>query len=135
MGQLSKPLVDRMDLCVELRAISFNEMQGYKSGENSESIRIKVEKARLMQKKRFENMPYRFNADMPNNHVEKYCTLGEEEKECLEQLHTTMQFSARVYYRILKVARTIADLEGEEDIKERHLLEAAMYRPAQEYWM
>ena len=66
--------------------------------------------------------------------MDRYCKLGKEEQECIEKLYESLQLSARVYYRILRVARTIADLEGEERIKTEHLLEAAFYRPTVEFW-
>ena len=83
---------------------------------------------------RFQGTAYRFNGDIQAADMDRFCYLGEAEKRCMKKLYEEMGLSARSYHRIRKVARTIADLQGEDRIRTEHLLEAAMYRPAQEVW-
>ncbi|MCH5341868.1 MAG: YifB family Mg chelatase-like AAA ATPase [Acetatifactor sp.] len=133
MGRVSGPILDRIDLCVELQSVDVLSLRGGR-GESSASIRQRVLRAREQQEKRYVGTSYRFNADIDAADMERYCALGQEEQDCMEQLYHSLQFSARAYHRILKVARTIADLEGAEKIGVEHLMEAAFYRPAHEYW-
>ncbi len=128
-SKVSGPIVDRIDLWAELQPVQLSGLQSGKPGECTADIRKRVERARIMQEKRFEGSAYRFNADIQAGDLEKYCNLGKAEKKLMEQLYRNLQLSARAYHRILKVARTIADLEGAENIREEHLLEAAGYRP------
>lgn len=134
MGKVSGPVLDRIDLCVELQAVDIKSLKGRKKSESSETIRKRVMKARERQEKRFFGTAYRFNADIEAADIESFCSLGKQEQQYMEQLYQSLQLSARAYHRILKVARTIADLEGTAQIGVEHLLEAAFYRPAQEYW-
>lgn len=129
MGRVSGPILDRIDLCVEMKAVDYASLRG-KKNECSADIRKRVEQARIMQEKRFEGTKFRFNGDMDASVIKKYCKLGAEEQKCMEQLYSALRLSARAYHRILKVARTIADLEGKKDIRVEHLMEAAFYRPA-----
>ena len=136
MGKVSGPILDRIDLCVELLPVDITGLQKKgREGTDSEQMRKQVELARRRQEQRFAGTGYRFNGDIASADVEKYCVLGRVEQRCMKNLYQTMKFSARVYHRILKVARTIADLENVENIREEHLLEAACYRPAKEYWI
>lgn len=92
-------------------------------------------RAREIQTGRFEGTDCRFNADMEGADIERYCQLGRKEQEFMEQMYHSLKLSARAYHRVLKVARTVADLEGEEKLNTQHLLEACFYRPSLEYWM
>lgn len=132
MGKVSGPILDRIDLCVELQAVDYSSLQKRK-GESSGDIRKRVERARELQGKRFEGTGIRFNGDIEASVIEKYCPLGSRERKCMEQLYHSLKLSARAYHRILKVARTIADLDGKENISEEHLMEAAFYRPVLEF--
>jgi len=134
LGKISGPILDRIDLCVELQPVDYPSLKSQRKGEESRVIRKRVEKARLLQKERFMGTGYRFNGDIEAASIEKYCNLGAEEQRCMEQLYTSLQLSARAYHRILRVARTIADLDGEAQIGVEHLMEAAFYRPSLEYW-
>lgn len=134
MGKISGPLLDRIDLCVELQPVEITNLHSKTKGESSADIRERVMKARKWQEERFGGTDKRFNGDMDISDIEKYCPLGKEEKRYMEQLYTSLKLSARAYHRILKVARTIADLSGEERIGTEHLLEAACFRPTQELW-
>lgn len=133
MSRVSGPILDRIDLCVELQPVDILKRNG-RPMESSADIRDNVAAARQMQEKRFRGTEYRFNGDIEAADIEKFCVLGSEEQKVMEQIYHSLQLSARAYHRILKVARTIADLEGSERIKEGHLLEAACYRPTQDYW-
>lgn len=135
MGKVSGPVLDRIDLCVELQPVELSNIRTGKKGESSGQIRERVMAARKMQKERFGTSRYRFNADIKAADVERYCPLGAEEQECVEQLYDSLKLSVRGYHRMLKVARTIADLAGEQRIQTEHLLEAACYRPTQGYWL
>ena len=134
LGKVSGPLLDRIDLCVELQPVDILHLQKNGAGESSESMREKINAARRMQEKRYAGTDYRFNGDVSSADAEKYCVLGKEEKRVMEQLYHTLALSARAYHRILKTARTIADLEASEEITKEQLLEAACYRPSEEYW-
>lgn len=129
LSHLSGPILDRIDLCVPVPKVEINQLQSGKKGMGSEEMRQRVAKARHLQKERYHGTRYSFNADLEPGDVEKYCILGKKEKELLEKLFYSMDFSARTYHRILKVARTIADIEDDEKIREPHLMQAACYRP------
>lgn len=134
MGKISGPILDRIDLCVELQAVDVASLQKKQICESSREIRKRVEQAREIQKQRFQGTGYRFNADIQAADMERFCSLGAEEQKLMEELYRTMGLSARTYHRILKVSRTIADLSGCNRINTSHILEAACYRPAQDYW-
>ena len=135
MGRVSGPILDRIDLCVELQAVDIKDLQEKQKGLDSATMSKMVTKAREAQKRRFEGTEYRFNSEIKEKDMDRFCHLGPKEKECMRLLHESLKYSARVYFRILKVARTMADLEGEERILEKHLYEAAYYRPSQDYWI
>lgn len=135
MGRISGPILDRIDLCVELQPVEIKNLNGTNKTETTAQIRERVLAVRQVQEERFCDTPIRFNGDMDAPMVAKYCVLGEKEQKFMEQLYNSLQLSARSYHRLLKVARTIADLDGEEKIREEHLLEASYYRPSTEYWM
>ena len=134
MGRVSGPILDRMDLCVELQPVDVLSLRNDSPEESSSRIRQRVQRARKLQEQRYTGTVYRFNADIDVSDIERFCPLGEKEQACMEQLYHSMQLSARAYHRIMKVARTIADLEEADRISTEHLLEAAFYRPALEYW-
>lgn len=134
MGRVSGPVLDRIDLCVELQPVEYESFRSGGQGESSGAIRQRVERARLRQKERFQGSGYRFNKDIEASVIERYCALGEKEQQCMERLYDSLQLGARAYHRVLKVARTIADLDGAERIEAEHLMEAAFYRPSLEYW-
>ena len=134
MGKVSGPILDRIDLCVELQQVDYLSLKGRAAGESSAAIRQRVERAREFQRDRFAGTKYRFNADIEASSILNYCGLKEEGQRCMEQLYHSLQLSARAYHRILRVARTIADLDGQKDIGTGHLMEASFYRPSMEYW-
>ena len=126
--RLSGPLLDRIDLHVEVPRLQYEQIKERKSGENSEQIRIRVARAREIQAKRFAKLPYLVNAQMGSAQVRQFCRLDEESEQLLKNAFTRLHLSARAYDRVLKVARTIADLEESETIKINHLAEALQYR-------
>ena len=129
LGKISGPILDRIDLCVELHPVDILHLQKTKTEKSSEDMKRQIRHARERQAERFAGTDCRFNGDIRSAQVEEYCPLGEEGQKVMEQLYRTLQLSARVYHRILKTARTIADLEDREEITGEHLLEAACYRP------
>lgn len=134
LGKVSGPILDRIDLCVELHDVKYSSLKGMGRGEDSGTVRGRVSRARERQKERFAGTPYRFNGDIDAASIVRYCPLGAEEERCMEQLYSSLQLSARAYHRILRVARTIADLDGAEGIGTEHLMEASFFRPSMEYW-
>lgn len=128
MERISGPILDRIDICVEVPAVKGKEFMEQKKGESSEQIRERVMQARKVQQKRFAGTKMRFNADMSARSLEKYCRLKEKERQMLEHFAMQKNISARGIHKILKVARTIADLAGTEEIEGIHLTEAFCYR-------
>lgn len=131
LSHLSGPVLDRIDICVPVRKVEIEQLQSGQNGMSSEEMRKKVMEARKRQKERYQGTSYRFNADLRSGDVEKYCILGKKEKKLVEKLWHSMDFSARTYHRMLKTARTIADLSAEDNIREEHLVQAACYRPGE----
>ncbi len=134
LGKISGPILDRIDLVTQLEQVDLQGLQQMGVRESSRDIQKRVLQARLLQEQRFQGSIHRFNGDMGPEDVDKYCRLGRQERSYMEQIYRGMQLSARSYHRILKVARTIADLAGEEEIRKEHLLEAVGYRPSGTYW-
>ncbi len=127
-AKLSGPIMDRIDLQVEVPRLKFKKLTSDEPSEASSLIRKRVIQARNIQRKRFEKEHFFTNAEMDNLAMKKYCSLGKEEKALIQTAIKRMNFSPRGYYRLLKVARTIADLSGQEDIQAPHLAEAIQYR-------
>lgn len=129
LSKISGPLLDRIDLHVEVVPVSFDEMTANRKVENSESIRQRVVQAREVQTRRFVSHRNIYcNAMMPANMVKKICALDAAGNALLKTAMERIGLSARAYDRILKVSRTIADLAGSEDIRSEHLAEAIQYR-------
>ena len=135
LSRISKPLLDRIDICAESRLVTYEELEQKTGGESSASIRRRIEAARKVQEERFKGQKIHFNSFMKKSELEKFCVLGSEERELLRKIYETKDLSARGYERLLKVSRTIADLEGSEKIKRNHLAEAAGLRSLEgKYW-
>jgi magnesium chelatase family protein len=129
LGRISGPLLDRIDLHVEVPQVKFREISGEKTGESSAQIRERVIAARQRQQKRFAHKPkITCNARMGSKELKEFCALDDGTKELLKMAMTELNFSARAYDRILKVARTIADLAASENILSEHISEAIQYR-------
>lgn len=135
LGKISQPLLDRIEICVETSLIGFGELSSGKRCESSEAIRKRVETVRQIQQERYQKSPYRFNSDLDAAGIREYCPLERSGKELMRNAYERLGFSARAYHRILKVARTIADMEEEKLILPRHLSEAVCYRSVdRRYW-
>lgn len=128
LNRISGPLLDRIDLHIEVTPVSFNELAFEQVTESSTEIRNRVIQARLIQTERFRNSETHSNAQMQRKELVKYCDIGNEGKKMLRDAMERLGLSARAYDRILKVARTIADLDSEKMIQNRHLAEAIQLR-------
>ena len=136
LGKISGPLLDRIDLHIEVPAVKYKEITDKTPAESSAEIKKRVEQARQIQKERFKDHKGVYcNAQMNENMVAAYCALGEEETAVLKQAFDSLGLSARAHNRILKVARTIADLKESKDIKVEHLAQAIYFRSLdRKYW-
>jgi len=123
-NRISGPLLDRIDIHIEVPAVKYKEMAGEATGEHSEQIRARVEQARAVQRNRLGKC----NARLLPKEIKVHCALGDEGQELLKMAMTELNLSARAYDRILKVSRTIADLAGSEHIQPDHISEAIQYR-------
>ncbi len=131
--RLSGPLLDRIDLHVEVPAVKVEKLTGEGIiGEESGSVRKRVQKARDKQRKRFKGTKIKSNAEMQTRDIKKYCPLDNEGLNLLRQAVSQMNLTARSFYRVIKLAQTIADLGGEEKITLSHLAEALQYRPKEQ---
>jgi magnesium chelatase family protein len=129
LGRISGPLLDRIDLHIEVPAVKFREITSELPGESSASIRDRVVLARQRQQKRFQGKPkIACNARMGSRELKSWCALEETTLELLKFAMADLNLSARAYDRVLKVARTIADLAGSEQIRSEHVSEAIQYR-------
>ena len=128
LGRVSGPLMDRIDLHVEVTPVSREEMSSDEVAESSASIRERVMRAREVQAKRFQGLGIYTNTMMSSSMLRKFCPLSPDARRLLDAAMERLQLSARAYDRIIKVARTIADLEGVEDIQPLHISEAIGYR-------
>lgn len=127
-NRVSGPLLDRIDIHIEAPALSIAQLRDAAPGEPSATIRERIETARATQRTRFANTPIRSNADMPHKALQQHCPIDRQMGDLLQQAMERLSLSARAYDRILKVARTIADLAQSENIQPPHLLEAIQYR-------
>ncbi|MCC6612130.1 MAG: YifB family Mg chelatase-like AAA ATPase [Anaerolineae bacterium] len=131
-SKLSGPLLDRIDIHVEVPRVDYDKLMSNTEGEHSETIRQRVEAARERQRERFKGLDGLYaNADMQVGEIDRFCTLNHDAKQLLEISVRRMGLSARSYHRTLKLARTIADLAGAEVIETAHVAEAIQYRPRQ----
>ncbi|ACC97721.1 putative ATPase with chaperone activity [Elusimicrobium minutum Pei191] len=128
-SKISGPLLDRIDLTVNLNPVEFKDWEKKAEGENSKEIRARVTKAREIQKERFKNSKTKVNAFMTTAEIKKFCPLPEGGGPVLEAAMRKLGLSARSLDKILKTARTIADLEGSKDISKLHIMEVLQYRP------
>ena len=135
MGKISGPLLDRIDIQVEVTPVKYEKLQGNEKIETSAKIKERVDKARKIQQNRYKELEIHSNSQLTPTLVEKYCKLGEKEKQILKKAFDTLGLSARAHDRILKVARTIADLDEKENIEISHITEAIQYRNLdKKYW-
>ena len=127
-SRISRPILDRMDISVEAVRVDYDALICEKKSEDSKTIRKRVELAGQIQRERYRDTGYRYNADLDAAGIKKYCRTGEKEKKVLRDAYEKMDLTARACHKILKVARTIADMEQKVQIAEEHLYEAIGYR-------
>ena len=133
LSRLSEPLLDRIDICVELEREVWHEKK--KTGRSTKQMRQDIEKTRAIQKERYCAEPIRLNRDLRGRLLEKYCALGKSEQDFFDELTRQAGVSVRGAQRMLRVARTAADMEGSEKIQEKHLLQASTYKVINnKYW-
>lgn len=133
--KISGPLLDRIDIHIEVQPIDYDRLSGKEKGESSKSIRERVNRARAVQNKRFEGTDISCNAKMSPRATREYCILSEDAEKMLKNSFEAMGLSARAYDKILRIARTIADLDGSELIELPHIAEAIQYRSLdRKYW-
>ena len=128
MGKISGPLLDRIDLHIEVPSVKYDELETKEKGESSEEIKKRVDRARKIQTERYKGLGIFANSQLTPELMSKYCVLGEEANELLKQAFEALGMSARAHNRILKVARTIADLAESENIEAEHIAETIQYR-------
>jgi magnesium chelatase family protein len=128
LNRVSGPLLDRIDLHVEVPAVRHDELTGEGSGEASRAVKERVVRARCVQARRFEGKGPLTNSRMPPKSIVAFCGLGVDAEQLLNHAMVRLSLSARAYHRILRVARTIADLEGCETVMSHHVAEAIQYR-------
>ncbi len=135
VSKISGPLLDRIDIHIDVPAVKYRELRGGEAPESSAEIRARVEPARQRQQERFKGSKVFANAQMTPRHINKFCKLDTASEQLLETAMTRMGLSARAHDRILKVARTIADLEGAAEIVSKHIAESIQYRSLDRtYW-
>ena len=127
--RISGPLLDRIDIHVEVPQVDYEKLSSDRLGEPSSAVRARVEAARERQRARFEGTSLSCNADMGPAEIRQYCQVDEAAQSLLKAAMQQMHLSARAYHRVLKLARTIADLAGSEDIQTAYIAEAIQYRP------
>ena len=135
LGGISQPLLDRFDLCAESGEVAYEDLRSDQQNESSARIRARVRKAAQIQQERYRGTPFMHNADLDSEAVSRYCSLGPAEEKLMEKVYKSKHLTGRSYMRVLKVARSIADLAGEERIRTEHLAEALSYRTVdRKYW-
>jgi len=129
--RISGPLLDRIDIHIEVPRVDYEKLSGDRMGESSDTIRARIQAARDIQNKRFSTGKSDIvcNADMRVGEVRQFCKLQDEGQSLMRAAMSQLNLSARAYHRILKLARTIADLAGSDEILSAHLAEALQYRP------
>lgn len=135
LGKVSGPLLDRFDICTEMREVPGEMLKGQKKGKSSEELRREISRAHEIQKERYKGTEIRFNGRLGGKDTEKYCTAEKAAKKLLQRAYEKLGLSVRGYHKILKTARTIADLENSDLILEPHISEAICYRSLdKKYW-
>ena len=135
MGRISGPLLDRIDICVEVNPVEYRKLDSEERIETSEEIKKRVDRARKIQQERYAQNKIFSNSELRPKLIDKYCKLDSKGKEVLENAFNKLKLSARAHGRILKVARTIADLEECKNIEVKHIAEAIQYRSIdRKYW-
>ena len=128
INRISQPLLDRIDICIEAAQIKFEELTKNPKEETSEQIRERVVATQEREHFRYRQEDFQYNSQIPASKIAEYCRLSEKQEKYMKQLYQKMNLTARSYYKLLKVARTLADMDASENIENRHLSEAVCYR-------
>jgi magnesium chelatase family protein len=128
VSRISGPIMDRIDIMTEAPRVDIKQLSANMENEGSKAIKSRVMEARARQEHRYRGTRYKFNAELGASDIKEYCKLGSDEQELMERVFASLDLSARAYHKIIKVARTIADLGGSDDINMEHLGEAVCYR-------
>ncbi|MBU5254743.1 YifB family Mg chelatase-like AAA ATPase [Tissierella praeacuta] len=135
LGKISNPLLDRIDIHIEVLPVEYNDLKGNNDEEKSSVIRERVKNARNIQLNRYKSQKIFTNSQISNRDIKKYCKLTAGSEKIMNQAFEKYKFSGRTYNKLLKVSRTIADLDGEEIIQDKHILESIRYRTLDsKYW-
>ncbi len=135
IGRVSQALLNRIDLCVEAQEMKYEDMADGGGAESSAEIRKRVERVQLIQKERFAGLKYQYNSQMTTEDIERFCPLDKESRAKMHEKYEEYHLSARAYCKVLKTARTIADLENSEQVRWEHIEEALFFRnPDKKYW-
>lgn len=135
IGKISGPMLDRIDIHIEVNSVEYDKLNSGLNGESSENIRKRVNAARKIQLERYKDDGIFSNSELSNRLIEKYCKVDDEGKRLLKVAFENLNLSARAYNKVLKISRTIADLEGVDNIRSKHIAEAIQYRALdRKYW-
>jgi len=135
LGKISRPVLDRIDIQTEVNAVKYSELRSDRSGLSSSELKENIHKAREIQKQRFKGTGMLFNSEIPPSRIREFCPLDSKAEDFLRGSFDRLGLSARAYDRIMKVARTVADLEGSDIINKRHISRAVQYRTLdRKYW-
>ena len=135
LNKISQPLLDRIDICAEAPTVNFEMISKKHNNETSQEIRGRVVKTHNIQLERYKGYGFKYNSQIPSNLMEKFCSLQDEDMDYMEKMYEKYSLTARTYHKVLKVARTIADMAGSEGIERIHLQEALLYRGLdKKYW-
>ena len=135
MSKISGPLLDRIDIHIEVSKVKYDKLNKVSTEESSLDIKNRVDKARKIQEERYKDYKIFSNSELTPKLIDKFCILDLESKKIMEKAFEKLGLSARAYGKILKVSRTIADLEGSENIKKEHVSEAIQYRTLDRKYM
>ena len=135
LGKISRPVLDRIDIQIEVSGVKYQQLRSDNSGLSSSEIRENIQKAREIQQNRFKGTDILFNSEIPPSRLKEYCPLNQDAEKFLQGSFDNLGLSARAYDRIMKVARTVADIEGSEIIEKKHIGRAVQYRTLdRKYW-
>lgn len=135
IGKISKPLLDRIDICVEAPQLLFRELNDTQAEETSKEIRRRVLETQQMQRERYRGEDFSYNSQITGVKVKEYCCLSRKQETYMGEIYQRFNLTARSYHKVLKVARTLADLEQCKDISMAHLNEAVCYRSVdRQFW-
>ncbi len=135
LSKISQPLLDRIDICMEAPTLNYAQITTKQVNESSKDIRERVIACHRIQHERYKDYEFKFNSQIPSSLIEKFCPLNEQEAKYMEEMYEKYSLTARTYHKVLRVARTIADMAGEQEISLIHLEEAILYRGLDKrYW-